>query len=105
MKAMPNTAFRLIVSFLTIVTAIPAKAQQQDNMKPAILFVVTSHDKKGDTGEPTGSYLSEVTHPWDVLIKTGYEIEFVSPKGGKAPVDGLNLADPVNKRFWNDPAW
>ncbi|HSC52038.1 MAG TPA: type 1 glutamine amidotransferase domain-containing protein [Phnomibacter sp.] len=67
-----------------------------------ILFVVTSHDKKGSTGEPTGFYLSEVSHPWEVLHNAGYEIDFVSPQGGKAPVDGFNLEDAVNKQFWED---
>ncbi len=71
-------------------------------MEKKILFVVTSHDKKGDTGKPTGYYLAEVTHPWDVLQNAGYEIDFVSPKGGKAPVDGFNLEDPINKKFWED---
>ncbi|WP_435522650.1 hypothetical protein [Chryseobacterium indoltheticum] len=41
---------------------------------------MTSHDKKGDTGEETGYYLGEVSHPWEVLHKAGYEIDFVSPK-------------------------
>ncbi|RXK60788.1 type 1 glutamine amidotransferase domain-containing protein [Lacibacter luteus] len=67
-----------------------------------ILFVVTSHDKKSNTEEPTGYYLSEVTHPWDVLVNAGYEIDFVSPKGGKAPVDGFNLEDSINKKFWEN---
>ncbi len=40
-------------------------------MKKKILFVVTSHDKKGKTGEPTGFYLGEVTHPWAVLHDAG----------------------------------
>lgn len=74
-------------------------------MKKKILFVVTSHDKKGNTDEPTGFYLSEVSHPWEILTRAGFEIDFVSPKGGKAPVDGFNLGDPVNKKFWNDPQY
>lgn len=68
-----------------------------------VLFVVTSHDRKGDTGEPTGFYLSEVTHPYAVLTNAGYTIDFVSPKGGKAPVDGMNLKDPTNQAFWENP--
>lgn len=75
---------------------------QTSTMKKKILFVVTSHDKKGATGEPTGYYLSEVSHPWEVLHNAGYEIDFVSPKGGKAPVDGFDLSDPINKKFWED---
>ena len=65
-----------------------------------VLFVLTSHDKKGETGEATGYYFPELTHPWEVLHDAGYEIDFVSPKGGKAPVEGFNLEDPVNKKFW-----
>lgn len=79
-----------------------AIAQYSKTMKKKILFVVTSHDTKGNTGEKTGFYLSEVTHPWEVLTNAGYEIDFVSPKGGKAPVDGFNLSDAVNKKFWNN---
>ena len=43
-------------------------------MKKKILFVVTSHDRLGNTNNPTGYYLSEVSHPWSVLISAGYEI-------------------------------
>ncbi|MHA7825384.1 type 1 glutamine amidotransferase domain-containing protein [Chryseobacterium arthrosphaerae] len=71
-------------------------------MKKKILFVVTSHDKKGSTGEGTGYYLGEFSHPWEVLYKAGYEINFVSPKGGTPPVDGFDLKDPVNKEFWEN---
>lgn len=67
-----------------------------------VLFVLTSHAQKGNTGEATGYYLSEVSHPWEVLHKAGYEIDFVSPKGGNPPVDGFKLDDPVNKTFWED---
>lgn len=71
-------------------------------MKPKILFVVTSHDTKGNTGEKTGYYLGEVSHPWEVLTNAGYEIDFVSPKGGNPPVDGFDLTDEVNKKFWEN---
>jgi len=74
-------------------------------MKKKILFVVTSHSIKGHTGKPTGYYLSEVTHPWKVFRNSDYEIDFVSPKGGKAPVDGLDLKDPVNKKFWENKVY
>lgn len=74
----------------------------QTKMDKKVLFVVTSHDKKGNTGEATGYYLGEVSHPWEVLHDAGYEVDFVSPKGGKAPVDGFNLDDATNAKFWND---
>ncbi|MEX1114826.1 MAG: type 1 glutamine amidotransferase domain-containing protein [Akkermansiaceae bacterium] len=69
-----------------------------------ILFVLTSHDQKGDTGKPTGFYLGEVTHPHHVLTAAGFAIDYVSPKGGKAPIDGNDLSDPINKAFMENPA-
>ena len=82
-----------------------AQTKNQNKMEKKILFVVTSHDKKGSTGDSTGYYLSEVSHPWEVLHSAGYEIDFVSPKGGKAPVDGFDLSDPINKKFWENETY
>jgi putative intracellular protease/amidase len=78
---------------------------QSVTMKKKILFVVTSHGTKGSTGAPTGYHLMEVAHPWDVFVKAGYTVDFVSPKGGKAPVDGFNLNDATNKAFWEDAVY
>lgn len=91
----------LILSVFTI-GFVNSQTKKSENMKKKILFVVTSHDKKGDTGEDTGYYLGEVSHPWEVLHKAGYEIDFVSPKGGTPPVDGFDLKDTVNKEFWEN---
>ena len=70
-----------------------------------VLFVLTSHGTKGDGGQPTGFYLGEVTHPLAVLDATGISVEFASIKGGEPPVDGLDLEDKVNRRYWNDEAF
>ena len=96
-----HNAIAVFSAFL-LVCSVYAKAQNSNKMKKKILFVVTSHDQKGNTGEKTGFYLSEVSHPWNILSNSGYEIDFVSPKGGKAPVDGFNLGDSINKKFWGN---
>ncbi len=70
-----------------------------------VLFVITSHGIKGSSGSPTGYYLGEVSHPWKELKNAGYEIDFVSPKGGLSPVDGKDLDDPINKEFWENPIY
>ncbi|MBT31805.1 MAG: type 1 glutamine amidotransferase domain-containing protein [Thalassobius sp.] len=98
----------MVIVGCTIFTACnqtTAQSVNQTKMEKKILFVVTSHDQKGDTEVKTGYYLSEVSHPWEILHSAGYEIDFVSPKGGKAPVDGFNMDDPVNKKFWNDKVY
>ncbi|CAA7197092.1 Molecular chaperone Hsp31 and glyoxalase 3 [Chryseobacterium potabilaquae] len=97
---MKKILFLLLILFN--IGSIQAQTKLYKNMKKKILFVVTSHDKKGSTGENTGYYLGEVSHPWEVLYHAGYEIDFVSPKGGTPPVDGFDLKDPVNKEFWEN---
>lgn len=72
-------------------------------MKNKILFALTSHDQKGNTGQPTGFYLPEAAHPWAVLNAAGFEIDFVSPKGGRPPMDGVDLDDATNRAFLDDP--
>lgn len=95
-------AIVLISSLSTLTSGVTAQTKKVKKMEKKILFVVTSHDKKGSTGEPTGFYLGEAAHPWEVLHDVGYVIDFVSPKGGKAPIDGFDLTDPVNKKFWEN---
>lgn len=68
-----------------------------------VLTVVTSHGDLGNTGTKTGWYLPEVSHPYDVFTKAGFEVDFVSPKGGDAPMDPGSAEafkeDPVSQAF------
>ena len=70
-----------------------------------ILCVVTSHPIKGDSGQPTGFWLSELTHPLAVFKDAGIPTELASIRGGQPPVDGFNLSDEINARFWKDPTF
>lgn len=74
------------------------------NIKP-VLMVLTSHGTKGDTGEPTGFFLGELTHPLVKFEAAGIPIELASIQGGEPPVDGVDLNDPVNARYWNGTAF
>jgi putative intracellular protease/amidase len=69
-----------------------------------ILIVLTSHDRLGETGRPTGFYLPEAAHPWHEFIAAGYTIDLVSPAGGKPPMDGVDTSDPLQRAFLDDPA-
>lgn len=68
-----------------------------------ILIALTSHGQLGNTGRKTGFYLPEAAHPYALFTKADYEVDFVSPSGGEPPVDGVNLDDPLQKAFWDDP--
>ncbi|MGH7889853.1 MAG: type 1 glutamine amidotransferase domain-containing protein [Thermodesulfobacteriota bacterium] len=52
-----------------------------------VLFVLTSHDKLGDTGKKTGFWLEEAASPYYEFIDNGVELVLASPKGGEPPVD------------------
>lgn len=69
----------------------------------AILIVLSSHGQLGDTGRPTGFYLPEAAHPWRVFTDAGLRVDLVSPAGGTPPMDGVDLDDPVQQEFLDDP--
>jgi putative intracellular protease/amidase len=66
------------------------------------LIVVTSHDRLGTTGKPTGAYLSEISHVYLPLVRAGIEVDFLSPQGGRVPLDGLDRKDADNAAFLDD---
>ncbi len=71
-----------------------------------ILFVLTSHDQLGDTGEKTGFWIEEFASPYYLLKDKGYAIELASPKGGQPPIDPksatADFSTPATERFNKD---
>ncbi|KAF8444168.1 class I glutamine amidotransferase-like protein [Terfezia claveryi] len=71
--------------------------------KPKALFILSSHSKFGDSGNPTGWYLPEFAHSYAVLAPHA-EISVASPAGGEAPLDPgsveLFKEDPVCVSFY-----
>jgi len=69
-----------------------------------VLMVLTSHDQLGNTGRSTGFYVGEAAHPYEVFAREGIEVDFVSPKGGTPPQDGVDRTDPAQAAFLDAPA-
>lgn len=67
------------------------------------LLVLTSTSELGDTGRPTGAYMSEVAEAWSVFREAGYRVEVVSVRGGKPPLEAVNQQDPIQRSFLDDP--
>ena len=71
-----------------------------------VLFVLTSHDKLGDTGEKTGFWIEEFAAPYYNLVDKGVDVTVATPKGGKAPIDpsseGEDAQTEDTKRYYND---
>ena len=71
-----------------------------------VLFVVTSHDKLGNTGEKTGFWVEEFAAPYYELLDQGVDITIATPKGGQPPIDPKSedesAATEDTKRFYKD---
>lgn len=75
--------------------------------KKKVLAVVTSHEYMKNEKDKTGLWLSELVHFYDCLKLAGYEVDIVSTKGGKVPLDPKSLLpillDNRTKEYYLDP--
>jgi putative intracellular protease/amidase len=93
---------KILALTLTIITASSCKDSKKEttsdkisevkttikkDKKMNILFVLTSHDKLGDTGKKTGFWVEEFATPYYTLLDKGATITIATPKGGAAPID------------------
>ncbi len=71
-----------------------------------ILFVLTSHDELGNTGQKTGFWVEEFAAPYYLLKDKGVQITLASPKGGQPPIDPTSASPdfqtPATLRFNED---
>ncbi|HWB16606.1 MAG TPA: type 1 glutamine amidotransferase domain-containing protein [Vicinamibacterales bacterium] len=74
-------------------------------MAKRILHVVSNVAHFTDPSQPTGLWLSELTHAHDVFAAKGCEQRIVSPKGGRSPLEPRALQWPLlddSARRWLD---
>ena len=71
-----------------------------------VLFVLTSHDKLGDTGKKTGFWIEEFAAPYYTLADAGVKFDIASPKGGQPPIDPKSTEPDAQteatRRFYED---
>lgn len=63
-------------------------------MSKRILHVVSNVAHYADPADPTGLWLSELTHAYDLFASQGYVQRIVSPKGGVTPLEPRSLKWP-----------
>lgn len=71
---------------------IPGESKTSASGK-RILIVATSHDKLGDSGQPTGCWAEELAAPYYIFKDAGAQVDVASIKGGKIPIDIGSLAE------------
>lgn len=94
-----NTSNRKWISILgAILTGITSLSAAENK---TILVLVTSADKMTN-GKPTGLWLEEFAVPYNALVKAGYQIEVMTPKGGAVPIDPRSKPTPEQEAAWKD---
>lgn len=68
------------------------KTTLKKDKKMKVLFVLTSHDKLGNSGKKTGFWVEEFASPYYSLLDKGVTITIATPKGGAAPIDPSSAA-------------
>lgn len=96
----------LSLGILTACNNSAKNSKQKNTDQKEVLFVLTSHDELGNTGEKTGFWLEEFATPYYNLLDKGVKITVASPKGGKSPIDPRSKKESsqtdATKRFLND---
>lgn len=95
-----------VLAVVIIITACTMNEKKPPNKKQQmkkVLFVLTSHDQLGNTGEKTGFWIEEFAAPYYALKDHNVSIILASPKGGQPPIDpkseGADFQTPATKRF------
>ena len=67
-----------------------------------ILFIVSNQKTYGSSSIKTSNHFGEIVYAYDVLLNAGYEVDFVSPKGGAVSFGYLNRTNPIQKKYLKD---
>lgn len=94
-----STLFILLVAF-----GFKLQAQKTETLptKDKILFIVSNAQYHGNSDIKTYNHFTEIVWPYDILVKAGYTIDFVSPKGGAVPIGYIDDTDQLMLDYLDD---
>lgn len=67
-----------------------------------ILMVLSNAGYYGDSDIMTANHFEETVVPYDVFVKSGYEVDIVSPEGGRVPIGYINTSDILMAKYIHD---
>ena len=84
---------------------VVANSLVETNPNKKILFIVSNAHFYGDTKMNAANHFAEIVLPYDKLVKAGYQIDFVSPKGGAIPIGYIQTSTPLIKEYLYNKAF
>lgn len=81
-----------------IISKTATKTDASENGKK-VLFIVSNASFYGNTDLPTGNSFYEIVYAYDTFIKAGFNVDFVSPKGGPVSLAYINTSEELMKNY------
>ena len=70
--------------------------------KTKVLFVVSNATHYGSSTLETTNNFPEIVYAYHEFVKTGIEIDFISPKGGQVPIGYIHSSDSIIQHYLFD---
>lgn len=89
---------RVLILLLMCLVLSPSNLGAQKR----ILFVTSNQEYYGNTKLNTSNHFEEIVIPYDIFLKAGFAIDFVSPQGGAIPIGYINTSNSIQKKYLYD---
>lgn len=100
---MKNSKLLLLTFFLPVFLFGQANNSLNSHSKnDRVLFIVSSKFYQGNSKLTAGNSFSEIIIAYDEFKKAGFEIDFVSPKGGIIPLSYINTSNDLQLAYLYD---
>lgn len=67
--------------------------------KEHILIVTSNQHTYGNSDMNASNHFSEIVLAYDVFIKNGFSVDFISPNGGAIPIGYIATSNPIQKKY------
>ncbi len=90
---------KITLCFLAIL--LLANCSKNEN-KENILIVTSNQHTYGNSNINASNHFAEIVLAYDVFVKNGYSVDFISPKGGAIPIGYIATSDSIQKKYLYD---
>ncbi len=91
---------KLILNIVFLFLLFSCSSEQKNQEK--ILFVTSNQHTYGNTDINASNHFAEIVLAYDIFVKNGYIVDFVSPKGGAIPIGYITTSDSIQKKYLYD---
>ncbi len=102
---MRNIITLICITLLLSGCEVSSKSENQEASLGKILFITSNQHTYGDTDMNAANHFAEIVWAYDVLVKAGYQVDFISPKGGAISIGYIKTSDSIQKQYLYDASF